>query len=144
MRTFNDAQALIPPAPPARTAATAGRGIARAMGQNALLAFPPQAFEEEVVHRRFFGRRQICQIRSMALSRVYNLQTSRSPRGEQFSIRIYGSAQLGDIVSQHFAKSARLEKIALHVDDEERTVRGLEFEFVRFRINAQGPAHLRG
>jgi unspecific monooxygenase len=59
MRTFSDAQALIPPAPPARTAATSGRGIAKAMGQNALLAFPPQAFEEEVVHRRFFGRRQI-------------------------------------------------------------------------------------
>jgi cytochrome P450 len=29
------------------------------MGQNALLTFPPQAFEEEMVIRRFFGRRQI-------------------------------------------------------------------------------------
>lgn len=41
-------------------------------------------------------------------------------------------------------RSARLKKISLHVDDEERTVRWVEFEFVRFRFNAQGPAHLPG
>ena len=39
--------------------APSGRGIAKALRENALLAFPPQAFEEEVVIRRFFGRRQI-------------------------------------------------------------------------------------
>jgi hypothetical protein len=80
----------------------------------------------------------------MPLSRVYYLQTCGPPRGKQFSIRIYGSAQLRDIVSKHLAKSARLKKVPLHVDDEERTAGGLEFEFVRFRVNAQDPTHLHG
>src|SRR5499427_11075542 len=70
MRTFSDVQVLIPPAPPTRTAAASGRGIAKAMGQNALLAFPPQAFEEEVVHRRFFGRRQIILNRPAAIQHI--------------------------------------------------------------------------
>jgi cytochrome P450 len=43
----------------AGAAAPSARGIARVMGQNALLTFPPQAFEEEVVFRRFFWRQQI-------------------------------------------------------------------------------------
>jgi hypothetical protein len=51
---------------------------------------------------------------------------------------------LGDIVSQQLAKSAGLKKVPLHVDDEERTAGGLEFEFVRFRVNAQDPTHLHG
>src|SRR5262249_7862939 len=92
----------------------------------------------------FFCRRQICQIRSMPLSCVYDLQTSGSPSGKQFSIRIYRAAQSRDIVSKHLAKSARLKKVPLHVDDEERTARGLEFEFVRFGVNAEGSAHLHG
>jgi cytochrome P450 len=59
MRTIGEVQALVRPAPRARAEAASGCSIARAMGQNALLAFPLQAFEEEVVVRRFFGRRQI-------------------------------------------------------------------------------------
>jgi unspecific monooxygenase len=41
------------------TAAGSGLRIARALGANALLAFPPQAFEEDVVFRKFFTRQQI-------------------------------------------------------------------------------------
>jgi unspecific monooxygenase len=54
-----EAQALAPrtPRPPAGT--LSGRVIAKALRENALLAFPPQAFEEEVVFRSFFGRQQI-------------------------------------------------------------------------------------
>jgi len=40
------------------------------MGQNALLAFPPQAFEEEVVVRRFFGRPQIILNRPAGIQHV--------------------------------------------------------------------------
>jgi unspecific monooxygenase len=40
------------------------------MGQNALLAFPPQALEEEVVVRRFFGRRQIILNRPAGIQHV--------------------------------------------------------------------------
>src|SRR5260370_17120377 len=39
--------------------ALSGRGIAKALRENALLAFPSQAFEEEVVVRGFLGRQQI-------------------------------------------------------------------------------------
>jgi cytochrome P450 len=58
-RAIGEARVPGPRVPRARAEAASGRGIARAMGQNALLAFPPAAFEEEVVVRRFFGRRQI-------------------------------------------------------------------------------------
>jgi cytochrome P450 len=59
MQTFSEAQSLVPPSPLVPAEAPSGRGIAKALRENALLAFPPQAFEEEVVIRRFFGRRQI-------------------------------------------------------------------------------------
>src|SRR5262249_4510682 len=75
-----------------------------------------------------FCRRQICQIRSMPFSRVYDLQTSRSPSCKQFPIRIYSAAQLRDIISQHFAKSAGLKKVSLHVNDKKCAVPRIEFE----------------
>jgi cytochrome P450 len=59
MRASGEERVPGPRVPRARVEAVSGRGIARAMGQNALLAFPPAAFEEDVVVRRFFGRRQI-------------------------------------------------------------------------------------
>lgn len=59
MRTISEAPSLVPPMPAAPAAATSGRGIARALGENALLAFPVRAFEEDVVVRRFFSRQQI-------------------------------------------------------------------------------------
>jgi unspecific monooxygenase len=36
-----------------------GRDIAKALRENALLAFPPEAFEEDVIVRSFLGRQQI-------------------------------------------------------------------------------------
>jgi cytochrome P450 len=55
----SEAQPLLRPTPSAWAVASSGRGIARALGDNALLAFPPQAFEEDVVVRSFFGRQQL-------------------------------------------------------------------------------------
>jgi unspecific monooxygenase len=40
------------------------------MGQNALLAFPPKAFEEEVVVRSFFGRRQVILSRPASIHHI--------------------------------------------------------------------------
>src|SRR5262249_10184495 len=88
--------------------------------------------------------RQICQIRSMPFSRVYDLQTSRSPSCKQFPIWIYSAAQLGDIVSQHFAKSAGLKKVSLHVNDKKCAPPRIEFERIGFGVNAQSPIHLHG
>jgi cytochrome P450 len=54
-----DAQALVCSTPRAPAGPQSGRVIAKMLRENALLAFPPQAFEDEVVLRRFFGRQQI-------------------------------------------------------------------------------------
>ena len=56
---MTEAQSLVssPPRAPADT--QSGRAIAKMLRENALLAFPPQAFEDEVVFRSFFGRQQI-------------------------------------------------------------------------------------
>jgi cytochrome P450 len=59
MRGISEARAILQPPTRAPADAASGRGIARALGENALLAFPPEAFEEEVVIRSFFGRRQV-------------------------------------------------------------------------------------
>jgi cytochrome P450 len=54
-----EAQPLVLATPQAPTGTLSGRVIAKALRDNALLAFPPEAFEEDVVYRRFFGRQQI-------------------------------------------------------------------------------------
>jgi cytochrome P450 len=54
-----DAQALVCSTPRAPAGPQSGRVIAKMLRENALLAFPPQAFEDEVVFRNFFGRQQI-------------------------------------------------------------------------------------
>ena len=48
----------------------AGREIARALRDNALLAFPPEAFEEDVVVRSFLGRQQIILNRPPAIHHI--------------------------------------------------------------------------
>jgi len=53
------AQPLVLATPQAPSGALSGRVIAKALRDNALLAFPPEAFEDEVVYRSFFGRQQI-------------------------------------------------------------------------------------
>jgi cytochrome P450 len=59
MRAVSEGRAMFPPASRAPDEGASARGIARALGENALLAFPPEAFELEVVVRSFFGRRQV-------------------------------------------------------------------------------------
>jgi len=54
-----EAQPLVLATPQAPAGTPSGRVIAKALRDNALLAFPPEAFEEDVVYRRFFGRQQI-------------------------------------------------------------------------------------
>ena len=56
---MTEAQPLVLATPHAPAGTLSGRVIAKALRDNALLAFPPEAFEEDVVYRRFFGRQQI-------------------------------------------------------------------------------------
>src|SRR6516162_5393341 len=57
-----------------RQDASSGFGIAKALGENALLAFPPEAFEVDVVVRRFFGRHRSFSIGPKA-STTFSLRT---------------------------------------------------------------------
>jgi unspecific monooxygenase len=61
---------MFPPAARAPDDGASARGIARALGENALLAFPPEAFEEEVVVRNFFGRRQVILSRPASIHHI--------------------------------------------------------------------------
>jgi cytochrome P450 len=85
---MSDAQPLIPtareiPAPTPATATT-GRGMARSMQDNVLGLFAPQAFEDDVVYRRFLGRQQIILSRPAGIHHILVENTEnyrRTPAG---------------------------------------------------------------
>src|SRR5262249_15802645 len=64
------AQTTLELSPRRRAGAMAGRQIARALRDNALLAFPPEAFEEDVIVRSFLGRQQIILNRPPAIHHI--------------------------------------------------------------------------
>jgi unspecific monooxygenase len=53
-----------------RAGAPSSRGFARSLRDNAIGIFPPQAFEQDVVFRKVFGRRQIIVSRPAAIQRI--------------------------------------------------------------------------
>ena len=56
---MSEAQPLVDPAHGIASRPPSSRDFARSLRDNAIGIFPPQAFEEEVVFRKVFGRRQI-------------------------------------------------------------------------------------
>jgi cytochrome P450 len=56
---MSEAQPLVDPAHGIASRPPSSRGFARSLRDNAIAIFPPQAFDEEVVFRKVFGRRQI-------------------------------------------------------------------------------------
>src|SRR4051794_41169406 len=70
MRAVSEGRAMFPPPARASDEGASARGIARALGENALLAFPPEAFEREVVIRSFFGRRQVILSRPASIHHI--------------------------------------------------------------------------
>ena len=68
----------------------------------------------------------------MALARVHHHQAGAAPRRQQQAVGFDRAPQLRDVVAQHFAEAAGLEKVALHVDDEQAAVGGLQFERIGF------------
>ena len=70
MRAVSEGRAMFPPPARAPDEGASARGIARALGENALLAFPPEAFEREVVIRSFFGRRQVILSRPASIHHI--------------------------------------------------------------------------
>ncbi len=70
MRAVSEGRGIFPPTASAPDGGASARDIAQALGENALLAFPPEAFEEEVVVRSFFGRRQVILSRPASIHHV--------------------------------------------------------------------------
>ena len=77
----------------------------------------------------------------MALPRVEDRKTGGAPRRQQPLVRFDGAAQLRNVVAEHFAKAAGLQKIALHVDDQERAMLGSERESIRIGREVYGLVH---
>ncbi len=70
MRAVSEGRAMFPPGSRAPNQVASARRIARALGQNALLAFPPEAFEEVVLVRSFFGRQQVILCRPASIHHI--------------------------------------------------------------------------
>src|SRR5579871_1557325 len=66
---MTEVQSLSPPLPPGTTSPSP-RQAARWLGQNAIGIFTPEAYDEEVVERRMFGRRQIILNRPAAIQHI--------------------------------------------------------------------------
>ena len=64
--------------------------------------------------------------------RFFDLHAARSR-----AIGFDGGAQLRHVIAQHFAESAGLEEIALHVDDQQRACRRREFERIGFGFDSE-------
>jgi hypothetical protein len=76
----------------------------------------------------------------MSLASMDDGQVSRPPGLKQASIRLDGAPELGDIVAKHFSESARLEKVSLHVDNEQSAMREVDLIGVGLGLNAQDGA----
>ena len=70
MSPVTEAQVPVRSTPLAPAETQSGRAIAKMLRENALLAFPPQAFEDDVVIRPFFGRQQIILNRSRGIHHI--------------------------------------------------------------------------
>jgi cytochrome P450 len=70
MQSVGEAQPVVLPARHPGSETPSGLGMARALGQNALATFPPEAFVEDMVARRFFGRRRIILSRPAGIQHI--------------------------------------------------------------------------
>jgi cytochrome P450 len=84
---MTEAQPLPSPAIGSRVDAPSWRGFARSMRDNGLNAFPPEAFEEDVVFRKFFGRQLIIMSRPAGIQHIL-VDNSGNYRRTPASIRI--------------------------------------------------------
>src|SRR6202007_1144579 len=62
---------------------------------------------------------------------VNHAEFCRTPSGEQLDVGLDRAPQLGDIVPQHLAESTRLEKVPLHIDDQQRAAFRDKIKWIR-------------
>src|SRR5271169_5918646 len=67
---MTEAQSPVDPAHSIASQPSSSRGFARSLRDNAIGIFPPQAFDEEVVFRKVFGRRQIIMNRPAGIQHI--------------------------------------------------------------------------
>jgi unspecific monooxygenase len=67
---MTETQPLVDPAHGIESQLPSSRGFARSLRDNAIGIFPPQAFDEEVVFRTVFGRRQIIMSRPAGIQHI--------------------------------------------------------------------------
>ena len=84
---------------------------------------------------RISCRREVGKIGSMPLAGMDDEEAGIAPRLEQSAVRFDRAPKLRDVVAKHFAEAARLEKIPLHVDDDEARTRWIEFKLIGFCPN---------
>ena len=77
------------------------------------------------------GRRRIGEIRAVAFARVDDQQACGARRVEHRFAGADRGLQQRHVVAERFAEAARLEKVALHVDDDERGPFELDGERLR-------------
>ena len=75
--------------------------------------------------------RQIAEIGAVSFAGVDDQHACLAPGFEQTAIRLDRAAELRDIVAEHLAETARLEEVALHVDDDQCRMRNIEFDSLR-------------
>src|SRR5262249_25814842 len=80
-------------------------------------------------------RRAVGEIRAVTFARVNDLHAHASRSVEHALARRDHRLQRRDVVAQRFAEAARLDEVALHVDDDERGAGRLELEFVWLRLD---------
>jgi cytochrome P450 len=83
----SDARPLTAAPPGGRADTRSSRGFARSLRDNALGIFPPQAFEQDVVFRKIFGRQQIIISRPAAIQHIL-VDNSANYRRTAAGIRI--------------------------------------------------------
>ena len=74
----------------------------------------------------------------MAFPCMEHRESGGAPRRQELAVWLDGAAQLRDVVAEHLAKAARLEKVTLHVDDDERAMLRKEHEFVGLGLDPNG------
>ena len=80
-------------------------------------------------------RGQVGKVRTVAFARVDDHDAGRAACAQDAAGRGDGGAQQGDIVAKGGAEAARLKKVALHVDDDQRGGGGIEGERIRFSVD---------
>ena len=122
-----------------------------------MMSWPGFAADQDAAHRARRRRSHGAARRAIFLAGGRSARSGRWPsrvwmtsspaaraRREQPAVRLDRAAQLRHVIAEHFAEAARLEEIALHVDDQQRAMRRRERELVRFGGKIDGRSHLVG